>query len=63
MGVVRKQTRRFTAPDGSCAGRPKDPGRIRRILSDQGGAGPQPPLFDFEGETLERQSRMKYTIP
>jgi putative DNA modification/repair radical SAM protein len=47
LGVVLKRARYFITLGGSFIDRPEDPKRIRRILSDQDGAGLQLPLFDF----------------
>jgi putative DNA modification/repair radical SAM protein len=47
LGVVLKRARYFITLGGSFIDRPEDPRRIRRILSDQDGAGLQLPLFDF----------------
>ena len=47
LGVVLKRARYFITLAGSFIDRPEDPRRIRRILSDQDGAGLQLPLFDF----------------
>jgi putative DNA modification/repair radical SAM protein len=47
LGVVLKRTRYFITLGGAFIDRPEDPKRIRRILSDQDGAGLQLPLFDF----------------
>jgi putative DNA modification/repair radical SAM protein len=47
LGVVLKRARYFITLSGSFIDRPENPGRIRRVLSDQDGAGLQLPLFDF----------------
>ena len=47
LGVVLKRARYFVTLGGSFIDRPEDPKRIRRMLSDQDGAGLQLPLFDF----------------
>jgi putative DNA modification/repair radical SAM protein len=47
LGVVLKRARYFITLGGAFIDRPEDPRRIRRILSDQDGAGLQLPLFDF----------------
>jgi putative DNA modification/repair radical SAM protein len=47
MGVVLKRARYFITLGSAFIDRPEDPKRIRRILSDQDGAGLQLPLFDF----------------
>jgi putative DNA modification/repair radical SAM protein len=47
LGVVLKRARYFIALSGNCLDRPDDPDRIRRLLSDQDGAGLQIPLFEF----------------
>jgi hypothetical protein len=45
--VVLKRARYFVTLGGAFIDRPENPGRIRRVLSDQDGAGLQLPLFDF----------------
>jgi predicted DNA-binding helix-hairpin-helix protein len=47
LGIVLKRARYFVTLGGSFIDRPEDPKRIRRLLSDQDGAGLQLPLFDF----------------
>jgi putative DNA modification/repair radical SAM protein len=47
LGIILKRARYFVTLGGSFIGRPEDPKRIRRLLSDQDGAGLQLPLFDF----------------
>jgi putative DNA modification/repair radical SAM protein len=47
LGIILKRARYFVTLGGSFIDRPDDPIRIRRLLSDQDGAGLQPPLFDF----------------
>jgi putative DNA modification/repair radical SAM protein len=47
LGVVLKRARYFITLSGAFIDRPDDPKRIRRMLSDQDGAGLQLPLFDF----------------
>jgi putative DNA modification/repair radical SAM protein len=47
LGVILKRARYFISAGGSFIDRPENPARIRRILSDAGGAGLQLPLFEF----------------
>jgi putative DNA modification/repair radical SAM protein len=47
IGAVLKRARYFITVNGSSIDRPEDPRRIRRLLSDQDGAGLQLPLFEF----------------
>ena len=47
MGAALKRARYFLTCSGSFIERPDDPLRIRRLLSDQDGAGLQLPLFEF----------------
>jgi putative DNA modification/repair radical SAM protein len=47
LGTVLKRARYFITLNGSFIDTPEDPKRIRRLLSDQDGAGLQPPLFEF----------------
>jgi putative DNA modification/repair radical SAM protein len=47
LGIILKRARYFVTLGGSFIDRPEDPKRIRRLLSDQDGAGLQLPLFDF----------------
>jgi predicted DNA-binding helix-hairpin-helix protein len=47
LGVVLKRARYFISCGGAFLDRPEDPKRIRRMLSDQDGAGLQLPLFEF----------------
>jgi putative DNA modification/repair radical SAM protein len=47
IGAVLKRARYFITVNGSFIDRPEDPKRIRRLLSDQDGAGLQLPLFEF----------------
>lgn len=47
LGVVLKRARYFITLGGAFIDKPEDPKRIRRMLSDQDGAGLQLPLFDF----------------
>ncbi|MDR1898812.1 MAG: helix-hairpin-helix domain-containing protein, partial [Treponema sp.] len=47
LGAVLKRARYFVTCGGAFIERPDDPGRIRRLLSDQDGAGLQLPLFEF----------------
>jgi putative DNA modification/repair radical SAM protein len=47
IGAVLKRARYFITVNGSFIDQPEDPRRIRRLLSDQDGAGLQLPLFDF----------------
>ncbi|MDR1588012.1 MAG: helix-hairpin-helix domain-containing protein, partial [Treponema sp.] len=47
LGAVLKRARYFITCGGAFVEQPDDPGRIRRILSDQDGAGLQLPLFEF----------------
>jgi putative DNA modification/repair radical SAM protein len=47
LGVVLKRARYFVTLGGTFIDKPEDPKRIRRMLSDQDGAGLQLPLFDF----------------
>jgi putative DNA modification/repair radical SAM protein len=47
LGAALKRARYFITCGGAFIERPDDPGRIRRILSDQDGAGLQLPLFEF----------------
>jgi putative DNA modification/repair radical SAM protein len=47
LGVVLKRAQYFITLAGAFIDRPEDPKRIRRMLSDQDGAGLQLPLFDF----------------
>jgi putative DNA modification/repair radical SAM protein len=47
LGTALKRARYFITCGGAFIERPDDPGRIRRILSDQDGAGLQLPLFEF----------------
>jgi putative DNA modification/repair radical SAM protein len=47
IGAVLKRARYFITVNGSFIDQPDDPARIRRILSDQDGAGLQLPLFEF----------------
>ncbi|MDR1239470.1 MAG: putative DNA modification/repair radical SAM protein [Treponema sp.] len=47
IGAVLKRARYFITLNGAFIDRPDDPKRIRRLLSDQDGAGLQLPLFEF----------------
>jgi putative DNA modification/repair radical SAM protein len=47
IGAVLKRARYFITVNGSYLDRPEDPKRLRRLLSDQDGAGLQLPLFEF----------------
>jgi putative DNA modification/repair radical SAM protein len=47
IGAVLKRARYFITVNGAFIDRPEDPRRIRRLLSDQDGAGLQLPLFEF----------------
>jgi len=47
IGATLKRARYFLTAQGRFIERPDDPARIRRLLSDQDGAGLQLPLFDF----------------
>jgi putative DNA modification/repair radical SAM protein len=47
LGVVLKRARYFITAGGDFLDRSDDPRRIRRLLSDAGGAGLQPLLFEF----------------
>jgi putative DNA modification/repair radical SAM protein len=47
LGVVLKRARYFISCGGAFLDRLEDPKRIRRMLSDQDGAGLQLPLFEF----------------
>jgi putative DNA modification/repair radical SAM protein len=47
LGIILKRARYFVTLGGAFIDRPEDPKRIRRLLSDQDGAGLQLPLFDF----------------
>jgi putative DNA modification/repair radical SAM protein len=47
LGAVLKRARYFITCNGASIGRLEEPERIRRILSDQDGAGLQLPLFEF----------------
>ncbi|MCL2805302.1 MAG: putative DNA modification/repair radical SAM protein [Treponema sp.] len=47
MGAVLKRARYFLTAAGKFIEQPDDPVRIRRLLSNQDGAGLQLPLFDF----------------
>jgi predicted DNA-binding helix-hairpin-helix protein len=47
IGAVLKRARYFITVSGSYIDQPGDPRRVRRLLSDQDGAGLQLPLFEF----------------
>ncbi len=47
LGISLKRARYFVTLGASYIDRPEDPKRIRRMLSDQDGAGLQLPLFEF----------------
>ncbi|MDR1904964.1 MAG: putative DNA modification/repair radical SAM protein [Treponema sp.] len=47
IGVILKRARYFITCSGTFLDRPEDPKRIRRLLSDNGDAGKQLPLFEF----------------
>jgi putative DNA modification/repair radical SAM protein len=47
LGVILKRARYFISAGGAFLDRPEDPKRIKRMLSDQDGAGLQLPLFEF----------------
>jgi putative DNA modification/repair radical SAM protein len=47
LGVVLKRARYFITLGGAFLDRPDNPSRLRRILSDEEGAGLQLPLFNF----------------
>lgn len=47
IGAVLKRARYFITVNGSFIDRPENPARLRRLLSDQDGAGLQLPLFEF----------------
>jgi putative DNA modification/repair radical SAM protein len=47
IGAVLKRARYLITVNGSFIDQPEDPKRIRRLLSDQDGAGLQLPLFEF----------------
>ncbi|AEF84881.1 radical SAM domain protein [Treponema primitia ZAS-2] len=47
LGVVLKRARYFITLSGAFIDSVEDPKRVRRMLSDQDGAGLQLPLFDF----------------
>ncbi|MDR3192852.1 MAG: putative DNA modification/repair radical SAM protein [Treponema sp.] len=47
LGAVIKRARYFITCGGAFIGRLEEPERIRRLLSDQDGAGLQLPLFEF----------------
>ena len=47
IGVILKRARYFITAAGSFIERPEDPKRLRRLLSNEDGAGLQPPLFEF----------------
>jgi putative DNA modification/repair radical SAM protein len=47
IGAVLKRARYFITVNGVFTGSTEDPGQLRRLLSDQKGAGLQLPLFEF----------------
>jgi putative DNA modification/repair radical SAM protein len=47
IGAVLKRARYFITVNGAFIDQPESPARLRRLLSDQDGAGLQLPLFEF----------------